>query len=327
MQSQIQRFLLALDGARIKTSRMIYSDALDPSEIAALSCINSNTIIQDTHDFLASVRFDRSLRAQPATPLQSNLVVEAKEILELLNSAYIYAYDLLEFENMGPIATQKLEKVIACMAGMIRVLPSFIDTWIQRRQTKQRPVYAIISHGDLCNDYTFTVPRGCTVVVLTPPGGQAFAEISRKMNGYKEKFNGKFVNKIRNEANLGFYSAHYHEGSAMHDQILEFTDPTIFNGMYELPLSSRPRNLMPTGVKSVRLSSLVGSLGPGIYVIQACRTTSDMVDWKNAMKRDVRAQGGKKLPDAYNICRKNMSMKGCREIAKIPMYEAFLRGI
>jgi len=323
MQSQVQRFLLSLDAARHKVARMIYSETLDPQEKESLSCINDVSIIQATSEFLASIRFDMSLRMKPNISLQSSTIVEAKEALDLLNSAYIYAYDLLEYSKFSNISIRKLEKVISCMASILQVLPNIIEKRESNKRSAKRPAFAIIGHGELCNDYTFTVPRGCTVVVLTPPGGLSFAEIDKKWNGYQEKFNARFVDKIRTESNLGYYSVYYHEGSDMHDQMIDFSDPEIFSGIYAIPLSRRPKDLMMSKKGSYMLRSLVGSMGPGIYVVQACRVQPTMHNWKDALKRDVRAHGLSKLPDEYDICRRNMTLNKCKEIAAIPAYKAW----
>lgn len=325
MQLRVQAFLFDLDKARMQIQRITSTGQLSPVEEAKLSCVNDKAFSQHTTEFMKSEKFDAMLRIRPVNPLQADIVMEAKEVLELLNSAYVGAYDLFE-HNMRNASVRHLEQMIACMASVLDFLPKFIENRSRSLRTTDRPVYVIAGHGGLCDLAEFTIPRGCTVVVLAPPGGYQFADIAKKLDGFMKKFDASFVQKVRNQSSdFGYYVAYYNEGSIMQDQVVEFSGygaatpsrDVLVSGLFKIPFERfRTPKTLDDGEGPIRISSLVGSQGPGIYVVQSCRVAETPGSFAETLQRDRRIQKNRRLPPHLNICDRDVNLQRCMAMSQ-----------
>lgn len=328
MQARVQQFMFDVDTAHDRIKRMISTGLLTPAEEARLACMKDHAILQVTKDFLKSVDFDPSLRIKPKAHVQADLMIEAKEILDLLNAAYIGAQDLLDEYDMGNVSTRHLDKIIACIASIMNDLQKFIHDRGRAMRTRDRPVYFITGHGNLCaHSSEFVVPRGCTVVVVTPPGGVAYGSTAERLDGFPRLYDATFVQKVRNQSSdFEYYTVYYNEGSVMQEQTVEFTGygaapPPSRNyeisGLFKIPFD---RFRIPQELSDlegeIRISSLVGSQGPGIYVVHTCRTAQTLKDWQAVLKRDARVQKNKTVPRHLDICYKDVTMQKCMNMSE-----------
>jgi hypothetical protein len=322
MQTQVQSFMFQLDTARIRIMRMMATGQLRPEEEANFVCLTDTGFVHSSNDFWSSMQLEPTFRIKPKAHLQADLVIEAKEILELLNSAYVAAYDLFEYD-MRNTSARHLDTMIACMASTLKYLPKFIEDRSRALRTAERPVYFIAGHGGLCSMENFVVPRGCTVVVLTPPGGVAYARVSDRFDGFLNKFGAKFVEKVRKQSlDFDYYAVYYNEGSVMQDQVVEFSGHgDVVEGLYKIPFSRlsirNPKSLLGDVQGEIRISCLVGSQGPGIYVVHTCRRAATMNSFKETLQRDKRVQKNRTdVPRHLDIRNKSVNLSKCMRMSE-----------